>query len=53
MGTIIVQADAFTDRPFSGNPAAVCVLPEPRDAHWMQAVAAEMNVSETAYLFVK
>ena len=46
----IVIADAFAARPFSGNPAAVCVLDEPRDAAWMQAVAAEMNLSETAFL---
>lgn len=46
----IVQVDAFTDRPFHGNPAAVCVLPEARDAGWMQAVAREMNLSETAFL---
>lgn len=46
----ILQVDAFTDRPFSGNPAAVCVLPAPVDAGWMQAVAAEMNLSETAFL---
>ena len=42
--------DAFTDRPFAGNPAAVCVLDGPADAAWMQAVAAEMNLSETAFL---
>ena len=46
----IVQVDAFTSRPFSGNPAAVCVLPEPRDAGWMQQVAREMNLAETAFL---
>jgi len=46
----LFQVDAFTDRPFAGNPAAVCILPEVRDAHWMQAVAAEMNLSETAFL---
>jgi len=46
----ITQVDAFTDRPFSGNPAAVCLLPEPREADWMQAVAAEMNLAETAFL---
>jgi len=46
----IYQVDAFTDRPFAGNPAGVCVLPEPRPDAWMQAVAAEMNVSETAFL---
>ncbi|HEU4698821.1 MAG TPA: PhzF family phenazine biosynthesis protein [Gemmatimonadales bacterium] len=46
----IAQVDAFTDRPFAGNPAGVCVLPAPRDAEWMQRVAAEMNVAETAFL---
>lgn len=44
------QVDAFTDRPFTGNPAAVCVLPAPRDASWMQQVALEMNLAETAFL---
>ncbi|GAA2156387.1 PhzF family phenazine biosynthesis protein [Kitasatospora kazusensis] len=44
--------DAFTDRPFAGNPAAVCVLdgPDRPDADWMQRVAAEMNLSETAFV---
>lgn len=46
----IVTIDAFTDRPFGGNPAAVCLLVEPAEASWMQAVAREMNLSETAYL---
>jgi predicted PhzF superfamily epimerase YddE/YHI9 len=46
----LYQVDAFTDRPFAGNPAAVCLLPEPRDEHWMQDVAREMNLSETAFL---
>lgn len=46
----ILIVDAFTDRPFSGNPAAVCLLDEPAGAEWMQAVAAEMNLSETAFL---
>jgi PhzF family phenazine biosynthesis protein len=46
----IVQVDAFTDRPFAGNPAGVCVLPAPRDERWMQDVAREMNLSETAFL---
>lgn len=50
MGIPIIQADAFTDRPFGGNPAAVCLLPEPREASWMQDVAREMNLSETAFL---
>ncbi|MEM6436420.1 MAG: PhzF family phenazine biosynthesis protein [Cyanobacteria bacterium P01_D01_bin.115] len=47
----IVQVDAFTDRPFAGNPAAVCILPQAADAGWMQAIAAEMNLSETAFLY--
>jgi PhzF family phenazine biosynthesis protein len=42
--------DAFTSEPFGGNPAAVCILPEARDAAWMQHVAREMNLSETAFL---
>jgi predicted PhzF superfamily epimerase YddE/YHI9 len=44
----IYHVDAFTDRPFAGNPAAVCLLAEERPAAWMQALAAEMNLSETA-----
>jgi PhzF family phenazine biosynthesis protein len=48
--TTLVQIDAFTDRPFRGNPAAVCVLEEARDEAWMQALAAEMALSETAFL---
>jgi len=51
MGTPIFQVNAFTDEPFAGNPAAVCVLSEPRDASWMQRVAREMNLSETAFLW--
>jgi predicted PhzF superfamily epimerase YddE/YHI9 len=46
----IVQIDAFTTEPFRGNPAGVCVLDEWAPAEWMQAVAAEMNLSETAFL---
>ena len=45
-----LQIDAFTDRAFAGNPAAVCLLEDERDAEWMQAVAAEMNLSETAFV---
>jgi PhzF family phenazine biosynthesis protein len=45
-----LQIDAFTDRPFSGNPAAVCLLDSQRDAQWMQSVAEEMNLSETAFV---
>lgn len=50
MGLPIVQIDAFTDQPYAGNPAAVCVLPTPRPEAWMQAVAREMNLAETAFL---
>ena len=46
----LLQIDAFTDQPFRGNPAAVCLLDGERDAEWMQRVAAEMNLSETAFL---
>ncbi len=46
----LFQVDAFTDQPFGGNPAAVCLLDHPRDEHWMQALAQEMNLSETAFL---
>ena len=46
----IVQVDAFTARPFAGNPAAVCVLPAPAPADWMQSLANEMNLAETAFL---
>jgi len=45
----LFHVDAFTDRPFAGNPAAVCPLDGPADAAWMQSVAAEMNLSETAF----
>jgi PhzF family phenazine biosynthesis protein len=50
MGQPIIQVDAFTSAPFRGNPAAVCVLRSPRAEAWMQAVAREMNLSETAFL---
>jgi PhzF family phenazine biosynthesis protein len=49
----IFTIDAFTDRPFAGNPAAVCLLDDTQawpDDGWMQSVAAEMNLSETAFL---
>jgi PhzF family phenazine biosynthesis protein len=48
--TRIYQADAFTSEPFHGNPAAVCILNGPREDAWMQSVAMEMNLSETAFL---
>lgn len=46
----ITQVDAFTSRPFAGNPAAVCILPEPAEPAWMLNVAREMNLAETAFL---
>jgi len=50
MGIKTFKVDSFTAEPFSGNPAGVCLLTEPRDERWMQAVAREMNLSETAFL---
>src|SRR6266536_3458883 len=46
----ITQVDAFTNRPFAGNPAAVCILPRAAEAPWMLNVAREMNLAETAFL---
>jgi len=46
----IYQVDAFADRPFSGNPAGVCLLTAAAPESWMQSVAGEMNVAETAFL---
>jgi PhzF family phenazine biosynthesis protein len=51
MGQTIIQVDAFTNKPFTGNPAAVCIMPGPGDEQWMQNVAKEMNLSETAFLY--
>ena len=50
MSLILNLVDAFTDRPFTGNPAAVCVMSAPVDEIRMQLVAREMNLSETAFL---
>jgi len=50
MGLPVLQVDAFTAQPFAGNPAALCLLERAGEAAWMQAVAAEMNLSETAFL---
>lgn len=47
---IIYQVDAFTTKPFKGNPAGVCILDKEPDAGWMQNVAMEMNLSETAFV---
>jgi PhzF family phenazine biosynthesis protein len=46
----VTYVDAFADGPFTGNPAAVCVLPRATDAVWMQRVAAELNLAETAFV---
>lgn len=51
MSVELFHVDAFTNIPFKGNPAAVCLLPGPKDSIWMQDVAREMNLSETAFLF--
>ena len=50
MAQEIFQVDAFTNQPFAGNPAAVCILPQLSEDRWMQNVASEMNLSETAFL---
>jgi PhzF family phenazine biosynthesis protein len=50
MGQRITIVDSFTDAPFAGNPAGVCILAHPTTAGWMQAVAAELNLSETAFV---
>ncbi|SDQ92983.1 PhzF family phenazine biosynthesis protein [Thermostaphylospora chromogena] len=46
----VFTVDSFTDRPFRGNPAGVCLLDAPADEEWMLAVAAEMRHSETAFV---
>jgi predicted PhzF superfamily epimerase YddE/YHI9 len=50
MPTRIYHVDAFTNSVFGGNPAAVCILPEEREGTWMQKLAQELNLSETAFL---
>ena len=50
MNTPLIQVDAFTSEPFGGNPAAVCLLSEEATESWMQSVATEMNLSETAFV---
>jgi PhzF family phenazine biosynthesis protein len=50
MTVSLFQVDAFTNKPFAGNPAAVCLLTSPRDDTWMLNVAREMNLSETAFV---
>jgi PhzF family phenazine biosynthesis protein len=51
MSENIFKVDSFTEKPFAGNPAGVCILPGPRDEAWMQNIAREMNLSETAFLY--
>ena len=50
MAVPIYQVDAFTSEPFKGNPAAICLLEVEQPPEWMQNVAAEMNLAETAFL---
>lgn len=50
MGIQVFHVDAFSSRPFGGNPAGVCILTEPRSYLWMQRVAEEMNLPETTFL---
>jgi PhzF family phenazine biosynthesis protein len=50
MAIELFHIDAFTDRPFAGNPAAVCLIDGELDSSWAQHVAAEMNLSETAFV---
>ncbi|NEP17436.1 MAG: PhzF family phenazine biosynthesis protein [Leptolyngbya sp. SIO4C1] len=51
MALTIIQVDAFTNEPFKGNPAAICVTEQPLADALMQSIAAEMNLSETAFLY--
>jgi predicted PhzF superfamily epimerase YddE/YHI9 len=46
----VYVVDAFITKPFTGNPAAVCILPGPAPVRWMQLIAREMNLAETAFL---
>src|SRR5215468_5750755 len=50
MSRVLYVVDAFTSKPFAGNPAAVCILDAPADESRMMLVAREMNLSETAFL---
>jgi PhzF family phenazine biosynthesis protein len=50
MSLPLFLVDAFTEKAFAGNPAAVCLLPEWKEDRWLQSLAAEMNQAETAYL---
>src|ERR1700737_1272063 len=48
-GLPLFQVDSFASKPFTGNPSAVCFLPGPRDASWMQQVAGEMISSQPRF----
>ena len=50
MAIRIYQVDSFTDEPFKGNPAGVCILEQEANEAWMQDIASEMNLSETAFV---
>ena len=50
MSIVVHQIDAFTEKAFGGNPAVACLLEVAPDTDWMQAVAREMNLSETAFV---
>src|ERR1700721_3105740 len=50
MTIALFHVDAFTDRPFGGNSAAVCILPSWKENGWLQAVAGELNLPITAFL---
>jgi PhzF family phenazine biosynthesis protein len=47
----LFKVDAFTDKPFAGNPAAVCLLAQSKSEVWMQNIAQEMNLAETAFIY--
>ena len=49
----IFHVDAFTTTPFTGNPAGICLMDEARSDEWMQHIAAEMNLSETAFVEIR
>jgi PhzF family phenazine biosynthesis protein len=53
MSIPLLQIDAFTNCQYAGNPAGVCFLAGAADAAWMQSVAAEMNLAETAFLVLR
>ena len=50
MPVALLQVDAFTSEPFRGNPAGICLLTAPATEDWMQKIAAEMNLAETAFV---